>query len=383
MRGIQSERASLVLLLGMFGAFLAPHSLNGQIAVYSHAADEALSRQNYDLAISDYKKVLKASPSFAPAWNNLGTAWFAKNEYAKASEAFLQAVRYQPKNDDYQFNAGIALMRSDQCDAAKPHLERSTISVKYKARAEYLEGVCAFVHEQWQVAEKEIGNAESNGFQTGEVYYMLTIASRKANNPEGAERAYKLLCKNFPDSPLRHELLGEALDRAGQDEAAQSEIASAIASRPKEPGLHLQLGVLELKWQDLPGAKASFEKELAIDTHSYMAMRYLGDIAERSGQPDAALEWYQHALKENREFSDGHYALGRLLADRGRYVDALRELEASFPAMDQDVSAHYWMARVLQKLGRNREANDQMAKVREIHDAARLQDLQKLGQIQP
>jgi hypothetical protein len=41
------------------------------------------------------------------------------------------------------------------------------------------------------------------------------------------------------------------------------------------------------------------------------------------------------------------------------------------------------MARVLQKLGRNREANDQMAKVREIHDAARLQDLQKLGQVQP
>jgi tetratricopeptide (TPR) repeat protein len=367
----------------MFGAFLAPDSLNGQTAVYSHAADEALSRQDYDLAISDYKKVLKVSPSFAPAWNNLGTAWFAKSEYAKASGAFLEALRFQPRNDDYQFNAGIALMRSDKCEAAKLHLERSTMSVKYKARAEYLEGVCAFVHEQWQAAEKEIRNAESDGFQTGEVYYMLTIASRKANNPEGAERAYKLLCKNFPDSPLRHELVGEALDRAGQDEAAQSEIASAIASRPNEPGLHLQLGVLELKWQDLPKAKASFEKELAIDPHSYMAMRYLGDIAERSSQPDVALEWYQRALQENREFSDGHYALGRLLADRGRYTDALRELQASFPAMDQDVSAHYWMARVLQKLGRSREANDQMAKVREIQDAARLQDLKKLGQVQP
>ena len=383
MHVLQPQPARLALLLASCVVLTAPHSLRGQTDVYSTAADAALNRQDYDLAISDYKKVLKTSPSFAPAWNNLGTAWFAKNEYAKASGAFLEAVRLQPKNDDFQFNAGMALMRSDKCEAAKQHLERSTTSAKYKARAEYLRGVCAFVQEQWPAAEMEIGNAESDGFRIAEVYYMLTIASRKARNPEGAERAYGLLCKWFPDSPLRHELLGETLDRAGQDAAAQSEIASAIAGRPLEPGLHAQLGILQLKRQDLPKAKASFEQELAIDKHSYLAMRYLGEIAQRSGQPDAAMEWYQRALRENPAFGEGHYALGCLLAERKQYDDALRELRASFPAMDEDVSAHYWMARVLQKLGRSREANNELARVRAINAAVRQKDLQKLGHAQP
>ncbi len=382
-RVLQPGRAPLALLLAACVLLSAPPSLRGQSVVYSQAADAALSRQDYDRAILDYDKVLKASPSFAPAWNNLGTAWFAKKDYAKASRAFLEAVRLQPKNDDFQFNAGIALMRSDRCGAAKPHLERSMLSSKYKASAEYLEGVCAFVHEQWQAAEKEIGKAESDGFRTAEVYYMLTIASRKTHNPKGAERSYKLLCKWFPDSPLRHELLGVALDRAGQDAAAQSEIASAIASRPLEPGLHLQLGLLLLKWKDLPKAKALFEQELAIDKHSYLAMRYLGEIASQSGQPDAAWEWYKRALRENPAFSEGHYELGCLLAEKGQYADALRELQSSFPAMDQDASAHYRMARVLQRLGRIQEAGKELARVYAINDAARQRDLQRFGQAQP
>ena len=156
---LQSGRALRALLLAACVLLSAPPSLRGQSVVYLQAADAALGRQDYDLAILNYNKVLKASPSFAPAWNNLGTAWFAKKGYAKASQAFLEAVRLQPKNDDFQFNAGIALMRSDRCGAAKPHLERSMLSAKYKASAEYLEGVCAFVHEQLASGRK--GNWKS------------------------------------------------------------------------------------------------------------------------------------------------------------------------------------------------------------------------------
>jgi tetratricopeptide (TPR) repeat protein len=95
------------------------------------------------------------------------------------------------------------------------------------------------------------------------------------------------------------------------------------------------------------------------------------------------MEWYQRALRENPAFGEGHYALGCLLAERKQYDDALRELRASFPAMDEDVSAHYWMARVLQKLGRSREANNELARVRAINAAVRQKDLQKLGHAQP
>jgi hypothetical protein len=68
------------------------------------------------------------------------------------------------------------------------------------------------------------------------------------------------------------------------------------------------------------------------------------------------------------------------LAETAHHKEALKELQACFPAMDQDATAQYWIARELEKLGRPQEAREHMAKVREINDATRQSLLDKLGQ---
>ena len=340
-------------------------------AKYANDADTALRERDYDLAITDYKRVLQIEPSSAAAWSNLGVAWFAKGDLTQAADSFLRAARLKPANRDYAFNAALVLVREDKCDVAEGYLKSSLLSPEHRAAALYLSGLCAFVLKNWPGAKDSLVSAEASGSRSAETYYMLTIAARESGDPNQAKRAFDLLRINYPTSSLLHELIGEASDQNYMSADAQNELSLAIASSPQARGLHAKLGFLLWKAHRLPDAEKQFEQELVIDPHSYSAMHFLGDIAEQHTQLTQALEWYERALREQPESGEAHFAVGRILELKGRSEAALREFQASFPVLENDASAHYWTAKVLKKLGMKEQANRELSKVQEINKAER------------
>ena len=90
-----------------------------------------------------------------------------------------------------------------------------------------------------------------------------------------------------------------------------------------------------------PKLRDSLNKNL-LSILTYSAMHFLGDIAERSADFSRALNWDEGALRERPESGEAHFAVGRVLELEGRSEDALKELRASFPELDDDASAHYW-----------------------------------------
>lgn len=374
-------RAGQLILIAFLWLSIIAHGIcqESNEVKYAKEGDRALGQHDYDLAIADYKEVLKINPSSAAAWSNLGVAWFAKNNLSQASSSFLRAARLQPANRDYAYNAALVLVREDKCDLADTYLKQSLASVQHRAPALYLQGLCAFVSKNWQEAKDVLLSAEASGNRTAETYYMLTIASRESRDPNQAKRAFELLRTTSPTSSLLHELIGEASDLNYTSIDAQKEMSLAIADSPRAPGLHLKLGFLMWKAHQLPEAEKMFEQELAIDPHSYSAMHYLGDIAEQNALIPQALKWYERALQELPESGEAHFAMGRVLVLEGRSEDALRELQASFPALETDASAHYWTARVLKKLGKQEQASLELSRVREINKAERNVLLTKLS----
>ena len=135
---------------------------------YAKEADKALHEREYDLAISDYRKVLRINPSSAASWSNLGAAWFAKGNLSQASDSFLRAARLQPANRDYAFNAALTLVRQDKCDIAEAYLKNSLPSGQHRAAAQYLLGLCAFVSKNWLEAKDALKSAEESGSRTAE-----------------------------------------------------------------------------------------------------------------------------------------------------------------------------------------------------------------------
>jgi tetratricopeptide (TPR) repeat protein len=366
----------VVLLLSVTAQAPAQESATVRLA---KEADQSLSEHDYDRAIADYKRIVHIDPSSAAAWSNLGAAWFAKGNLSQASGAFEHAASLQPANRDYAFNAALALVREDKCDASAKYLKQSLLSPQRRAGAQYLLGLCAFVSQNWQEAKESLLSAEAVGSESAETYYMLTIAARKSRDPEQAKRAFDILRSKFPDSSLLHELIGELSDQSDTGADALKEMTLAISDSPTAPGLHAKLGFLLWKAHRSSDAEVLFQQELAIDPHSYSAMHYLGDIAEKNNQLPQALVWYERALREQPQSGEAHFAAGRVLELEGRSEDALRELRASFPTLEGDASAHYWTAEVLKKLGMKEQANLELSKVQEINSAERDVLLTKLS----
>jgi Flp pilus assembly protein TadD len=369
-------RSVASLLLAASVALYAQHQ---SAAVLAQHGDQALRSGYYEQAIADYQQLLKLEPNSAPAWSNLGSAWFAKGDFTVASRAYVHASQLQPANADYAFNAALSLIRMDSCAKAEGYLQTSLRSDSYLKSGHYLRGLCAYVSEQWKAAETELIAASNAGSHSAETYYMLAIAARKANDPVEAKRAYDLLRTNYTDSSFFHEITGEALDRADQDAEAQKQIEMAITSDPRALGLHAQLGLLHWKAHRLPEAAKAFKEELALDDRSYSALHFLGDIAEKANHPGEALVWYKRALQAQPNSGEAHFAFGRALEIQGRSQDALKELTIAQSQLPEDSSVHYWLAKTLKTLGRKDSANLELNKVRELLDSQRSARLKKLS----
>ncbi len=67
--------------------------------IYNALGFAYFAKEQYDLAIRQYKDAVKLAPDYAIAYNNLGHAYEKKKLTAKALEAYEQVLKLEPKND--------------------------------------------------------------------------------------------------------------------------------------------------------------------------------------------------------------------------------------------------------------------------------------------
>ncbi len=66
--------------------------------VYNALGYAYTAREQYDLALRQYKEAVKLKPDYTRAWNNLGFAYDRKNLKTQALEAYEEALKTDPKN---------------------------------------------------------------------------------------------------------------------------------------------------------------------------------------------------------------------------------------------------------------------------------------------
>lgn len=70
-----------------------------QAKVYNALGFAYFAREQYDLAIRQYKEALKVAPDYVTVYNNLGHAYEKKKLTAPALEAYEDALKLDPKNE--------------------------------------------------------------------------------------------------------------------------------------------------------------------------------------------------------------------------------------------------------------------------------------------
>ena len=84
----------------------------------------AQNKQNDD-ARTNFLIALKLNPSFAEAWNNLGTLSFFEGKFDEAKTEYDRALKISPKYADVQFNMALLLLKTGHKDVAKPYMDQA------------------------------------------------------------------------------------------------------------------------------------------------------------------------------------------------------------------------------------------------------------------
>lgn len=76
-----------------------------------------------NMAIEEYKKVLKIRPEYAYAHYNLGCAYIKLGKYKKAKNAFLDAIYFKNTEPDFYYNLAYVYKKLNKAKDAQAYTE--------------------------------------------------------------------------------------------------------------------------------------------------------------------------------------------------------------------------------------------------------------------
>lgn len=103
----------------------------------------------HDLADQEFRKALKFDSHCAAAQHGLGQLYASQERWSEAVEWLNKAVVEQPNEKSYRHHLAVALVQSNQVEAALPHFIRTVGD----AEAHYNVGL--ILHQKGRIAESE------------------------------------------------------------------------------------------------------------------------------------------------------------------------------------------------------------------------------------
>lgn len=213
-------------------------------AAYREASD-AISKEQFEEAISGLQKAIRLYPKYVRALNDLGVIFLRFNRLDEAAAAFRQAVNISKRFFHSRINLGIVLNRQQ----------------KYKEAVEILGPLYDENH--------------------GILDVRLAYANALMGNDEiakAAELFWSVLeSPNLPDLTRAntHFRLGVILNRQGKFAEAVAELEKAIALNPNATNAHLQLGAALMQLKELPRAESELLRAYEIGGASAGGAQFL------------------------------------------------------------------------------------------------------------
>jgi serine/threonine-protein kinase len=131
----------------------------------------------------------------------------------------------------------------------------------------------------------------------------------------------------------------------------------AVALRPRNPGMHLNLGNALVARDQWDRAIACYRKAIALDKKYFAAHGNLGNALVHKGEVEEAIACFRKAIELDPNYVMGHNSLGAFLADVKRDDDGAIACFKKAIALDPELAgAHYNLANALERKGKVEEA---------------------------
>ena len=172
--------------------------------------------------------------------------------------------------------------------------------------------------------------------QAADVQFSLGRSLEDAEDPAGAEAAYRKAIANDPKRADAHARLAVVLCQKGAFDAAMKEFDAALKRDPKSPNILCDRGYgfyLQRRWSE---AETSLHQAIALDARHARSHNNLGLVFARQGEGDRAVAEF---VRAGCDLSDAKANLGLILAMEDRLPEAERAYAESLAAKPGSATA--------------------------------------------
>jgi tetratricopeptide (TPR) repeat protein len=307
-------------------------------------------------AISKYNEILKAAPSLAAAYNNLGALYFDSGQYRNAIEVLQAGLRLNPRMaPSYAVlgSAYLALGDSNHAIAAfksavkenpkdlrsEDQLEQSLIAVKdYSSAADRVRAR----------VQRDPGDQEA-WYRLGNIYLQLS------------QEAHSKALALDPDSAVALDLQGEIQEGMGNFPKAQAKYEAAVKAAPEKPGTHEHLGNIYWIQGQWALAQVEFQAELVNDPGSCRSRWKVANcrLNQNEGYPEA-LSDLNAAVERCPDLMQARVDRARTFVQLGRAAEGLDDLLLAEKDSPREPSIHFLLSKVYRAQGKPAEASAEL-----------------------
>jgi tetratricopeptide (TPR) repeat protein len=350
-----------LLSIALFPALCSIPLLSQTAPDHARMAQQYLSQHRPDLAIPELEAVVASEPRNLDAQANLGVLLFFQGNYAKAEPHLNAALTLQPNLTKIQALLGMAEKRTGQIEDARNRLE-ATFPVVDEPKLKVQIGMELL---ELYTASQDLAKASG-----------VVNAMRQADpaNPAVLYAAYRVysdlagesmlsLALAAPDSAQMHQVMAHEEARQNNNEGARAQFEKALAIDPKLPGIHFELAEL-LSLAEDPKVKAQAESQyqaaLKENPLDEKANARLGDLANRQGDTAKAIAYYTTALKLQPDDAEASFGLAKILIAQNEQAKALPILERAVRLEPTNAAAHFRLSTLYRELGRTADAQHEV-----------------------
>jgi tetratricopeptide (TPR) repeat protein len=329
---------SLLLLVLVIGLTTTLHSQVGVSAPRS---------------IGQIEEQIKQHPDRPQLYVVLGLAYWERNEYPYALEAFQHAVKLAPTSAEAHNWLGVATLEKGDVSGAIVEF-RKAISLDTKYARAYANLGSALskngeLNEAIAIFQKALALQPDNTAS----HMNLAAALREKGDATGAATNLRFVAAREPKNANVQYLLGQTLQQSGDVYGALEAFENAVRIDPESRDGYYALGVAlkqlaasvrkplqfpaspaddlyrraEETGHDLQGAAQLLNEAVALDPNHAQAQNLLGFIMGQQGDLTSALIHLERAVSLRPDFADAHYNLGVALWYGGSKAKGISELQ--------------------------------------------------------
>jgi Flp pilus assembly protein TadD len=292
------------------------------------AAQDAVNKQDYATAASDYQAYIAKKPDDAVVHYDLGYAYTALQRPADAKTEYEKAIALDPKLASAYQNLGLTLIPTDPAAAIEP-LQHAAELMPEDARTKWLLGVALEAAKKDSLAIEQYEAAAKLDPKSADIRNSLGFALLRTGSAGDAEAAFREAIALQPSGEAAsqaHKGLLQALIAEKKNDEAATELGVYLDAHPNDAAMRLEHASLLVDAGKDDDALAELDRVSAGGPESLRALRLRALIYFRKKEYDKSIPVLKNAVALAPNDPNLAAQLGHAYMENKDYPNAVNEL---------------------------------------------------------